>query len=153
MRSVRVRVLAAIAVFLAAVLLVFPTVLGPSVTDPAPSFPDNPFSTTVRIANQNFTPLTNLEFSCELEGLTLASGAPIPDAKILNTVRVRRLPSRRAVTTRCETAFVIDAPVKAAEFKLTVQYRASPWPQVRTKAYLFDAVLDAQGRVTKWSRK
>ena len=141
------------AILLAAVALIFPAVLGPSVNDPLAPFPDNPFSLTARIVNEYLTPFTNLEYSCESADVVLANGTPITDAKILNQGKIRKLPGRRAFNARCETAYIVNAPVKSAEFKLKLTYKAFPWPQLHTHEYDFTAVVDAHGQVAKWSRK
>ncbi len=143
-------VLAALAV---TVLVIFPLLFGPGVEDPSTRFPDNPFSLEVKISNENLTPLTNLEYYCEPVQIELANGVKIPDVKVVNQGRITRFRGRKAITVRCETAYIIDAPIKNAEFKLALKYRTYPWPSDRTSEYRFAAVVDASGHVTKWVRK
>jgi hypothetical protein len=44
----------------------------------------------------------------------------------------------------------VNGPVKAAEYTLTLTYRAYPWPQLRTGVYRFAAQIDGTGHVTGW---
>jgi hypothetical protein len=47
-------------------------------------------------------------------------------------------------------AYIQNAPLKAAEYQLTLEYRAYPWPQLRTAVYHITAKLNGEGQVTGW---
>jgi hypothetical protein len=47
-------------------------------------------------------------------------------------------------------ACIANTPLKAAEYQLTLEYRAYPWPQLRTAVYRIAAKLNGQGEVTGW---
>jgi hypothetical protein len=135
------------------VLIVFPLTFGLNVEAPTERFPGNPFVLEVRISNENVTPFTNVEFSCQAADIALASGAQVNDAKVLNQAKIRRFPARRAVRERCETAYLIDAPLKSLEFQVVLKYRVYPWPVDRTVEHRFAAKIDSSGHVTGWTRK
>lgn len=63
---------------------------------------------------------------------------------------VPKLGGRRAMAARCETAYLVTEPLKAVEYKLTLGYRAYPWPQRRTDVYRIAAQIDRSGQVTGW---
>jgi len=129
--------------------------ISPLVFQPGIELPSNlqlgsPFSMQVRVANQNVTPLTDVEYSCEVSTLTLASGAEVTDARVLIRGTIRKIGGRQAVAEPCETAYVPNAPVKTAEYKLTLTYRMYPWPQRRTAIYHIAAEIESNGRVSGW---
>jgi hypothetical protein len=144
------RLLIMMAVLFTAVVFVFPLVFKPRVEPPADTPFGSPFSVAVRISNLNVTPLQDVEYSCEITKLTLATGAEVTDARILMRGTLRRFQGRRAIAVPCETAYVVNAPIKAAEYRLTFSYRAYPWPKYRTGVYRFSAQIDRAGRVTGW---
>jgi hypothetical protein len=146
------RLLLMVAVLFATVVFIFPIVFEPRVEPPTQLQLGSPFSMAVRISNQNpFMPLTDVEYSCEVSKLTLASGAEVTDAKALIRGTLRKFEGRKAIAASCETAYIANAPIKAAEYKLTLTYRMYPWPQHRTSVYHIAAQMDGNGRVTGWS--
>jgi hypothetical protein len=147
------RVLLSLAVLFVAVVLVFPLTFGPRVDAPRDLQFGSPSSLPVQIANQNITPLNNVEYGCALAQLTLANGSEIRDAKVVIRGIIRTISGRHAVTVRCESAYIVTAPLKSAEYKLTLTYQAYPWPQSRTRAYRIDAEVNGKGEVTGWKAK
>ncbi len=144
------RVLAIVAVAFVTVVFIFPIVFDPRIEVPAEVQFGSPFSMAVQISNQNVTPLTNVEYGCEISKLTLANGSAVRNAKILVRGAIRKIPGRRAIAARCESAYVVNAPLKAAEYKLTLTYRSYPWPRLRTSVYRIAARIDSTGQVTGW---
>ncbi|MGA2116157.1 MAG: hypothetical protein ABSH56_15565 [Bryobacteraceae bacterium] len=138
------------AVVFLTVIFIFPVVFDPRIEPPAEVQFGSPFSVAVRISNQNVTPLTNVEYGCEVSKLTLADGSTVRNAKILIRGIMAKIPGRRAITARCESAYVVNAPLKAAEYKLTLTYRSYPWPRQRTNVYRIAARIDGNGQVTGW---
>ncbi len=105
----------------------------------------------VRISNQNpFIPLTDVEYDCEIWKLTLATGAEVTDAYVLMRGARQEFDGRNAITARCETAYFVNAPLKAAEYRLTLTYRTYPWSQHRTSVFRIAAQIDGNGQVTGW---
>jgi hypothetical protein len=104
----------------------------------------------VQISNQNVTPLTDVEYSCEVSKLTLANGSAVTDAKVLVRGAIPKIQGRQAIRARCETAYIVNAPLKAAEYKLTLTYRTYPRPQHRTSVYRVAAQMNGNGQVTGW---
>jgi hypothetical protein len=146
------RLLLMVAALVATVVFIFPIVFEPRVEPPNQLQLGSPFSMAVRISNQNpFMPLTDVEYSCEVSKLTLATGAEITDAKALIRGTLRKFEGRKAITASCETAYMVNAPIKTAEYKLTLTYRMYPWPQHHTSLHHIAAQLDRNGRVTGWS--
>ena len=47
-------------------------------------------------------------------------------------------------------AYIQNAPLKAAEYQLTLKYRAYPWPRLRTAVYRIAAKVNGEGQVTGW---
>jgi hypothetical protein len=152
-RARLIKMLAFAATFAVAILVVFPLLFGPSVDKPVFRFPDNPFWLEVRISNENLTPLTNVEYDCTATDVELANGTKLPDVAVVNQGHIRRIQGRKAITARCETSYIINAPVKRAEFKLTLKYRSYPWPNQHSEEYRFVATLDDKGHVTGWDQK
>jgi hypothetical protein len=152
-KSRLVKVLAFVGLFLFAVFVIFPIAFGPGVEDPVSRFPGNPFYLEVKISNENLTPLTNVQYTCQAENVELQSGVKPSDVRVLNQGQIRKFQGRRATTIRCETAYIIDVPVKSAEFHLTLKYTAYPWRIDRAADYRFAAAVDAKGQITKWVRK
>jgi len=145
------RVLLTVALVLAVVVFVFPLVFSPGVQPPTDVQFGSPFSVPVQLSNQNVTPLTDVEYTCELSKLTLANSSPVKDANVLVRGSVRRIAGRKAVAARCQSAYIPNAPVQAAEYKLTVTYRAYPWPQRRrTSMYRIAAQIDSKGDLKGW---
>jgi len=144
------RLLLVVAVLFVAVGLVFPLVFEPSVqlADPSRAGP----SSTIQllVANQNMTPITAVEYSCEHSKLIQANGAAANGAKVLIRGRISRISGRQAILEPCETAPVEGAPVEAAEFTVTISYRMYPWPSRRTSVFHVVAQVNQNGRVTGW---
>ncbi len=138
------------AVLFVTVVLILPIVTKPRVEPPTQLYLGSPFQMEVRIANQNLTPLTDVEYSCEVSKLTRANGTPVDDAQVLVRGTIRRIQGRQAIPAKCETAYVLNAPVKEAEYNLTLTYRMYPWPQHRTSVYHIAAEFEPNGRVTGW---
>ena len=145
------RLLLMLAVLFVTVVFIFPIVLTPGV-EPLNYMPrGSPLSMTVRISNQNpFTPLTDVEYSCEVSKLTLMTDAKVTDANVFIQGVRQEFDGRKAITAPCETTYIVDAPIKAAQYKLTLTYRPYPWPQHRTSMYRIDAEIDGNGHVTGW---
>ena len=144
------RLIFSMAVLFATVVFIFPVIFRPVVEPPADLQFGSPFSMAVRISNRNATPLTDVQYSCEVAKLTLANGAAVTDAKVLIRGAIRKIPGRQAIPARCETAYIVNAPLKAVEYKLTLTYRAYPWPQYRTRVYHIAAEINGNGQVTGW---
>ncbi len=144
------RLLVIVAIVFAIVILGFPLVFGARVEPPTNLRLGSPFSMEVRITNPDVTPLTDVEYSCEVSKLTLASGAEVSGARILIRGTARKISGRSAIAAPCETAYIVNAPVKTAEYKLTLTYRTFPWPQRRTRVYHIAAQIEPNGRVTGW---
>jgi hypothetical protein len=143
-------VLLGVALLFATVVLVFPIIFQPRVEPPTGLQFGNPSSVAVQISNQNVTPFTDVEYSCVISNLTMANGSAVTNAKVLVRSAIRKIEGRQAIRARCETAYIVTAPLKAAEYRLTLTYRAYPWPQQRTSVYLIAAQLDGNGQVTGW---
>ncbi|HLH43532.1 MAG TPA: hypothetical protein VKV74_11125 [Bryobacteraceae bacterium] len=138
------------AVLFAAVLVVFPIFFGPGVEPPADLQFGNPSAVEIQVSNQNVTPLTDVDYTCELSKLILANGSGITDANVLIRGVIRKIPGRRATTVRCEAAYLVTAPVQAVEYKLTIQYRAYPWRLRRGGMYRIAAQVNGSGQITGW---
>jgi hypothetical protein len=138
------------ALLFATVVFIFPIIFGPRVEPPTELQLGSPSSVAVQISNQNVTPLTDVEYSCEVSKLTMANGSAVTDAKVLVRAAIRKIQGRQAIGAHCETAYIVSAPLKAAEYKLTLTYRAYPWPQHRTSVYRLVAQLNGNGQVTGW---
>ncbi|MGD1094857.1 MAG: hypothetical protein ABSB35_23045 [Bryobacteraceae bacterium] len=145
------RLLLMLGTLFAIVFLIFPIVLTPGVEPPAHLAFANALSMTVRISNQNpFTPLTDVEYSCEIWQVTLANGDEVTDANVLTRGSLQEFDGRRTIIAPCETAYVVNAPIKWAEYRLTLTYRAYPWHQYRSSVYHIAARIDENGHVTGW---
>ncbi|HLI87001.1 MAG TPA: hypothetical protein VKV17_24050 [Bryobacteraceae bacterium] len=145
-----VPLLFSIAVVLLAVFVLFPLVFPPRVDVAGNLQFASPSSMVVQISNQNLTPFTDIRYSCEVSEITLASGAPPANAKVVTRGVIRRLPGRHAVTVRCESANILGAAIKSAEYRLTLQYRATPVPREGQSVYRIAAIVNNKGEVTGW---
>lgn len=132
------------------VVFVFPLIFRPGIEPPKDVRFASPFSVPIQISNQNMTPLTDVEYVCEISRLTLAGGSEVANAKVLIRGKIRNLPGRRGVMGRCETASIASGPLAAAEYKLTLSYRTYPWPQRRTTVYRITAQIGSDGQVKSW---
>ena len=144
------RALLILAMVFVTVVFIFPIVFDPRIEVPAEVQFGSPFSMAVQISNQNVTPLTNVEYGCEISKLTLANGSAVSDAKVLTRGAIRKIQGRHAIAARCESAYIVNAPLKTAEYKLTLSYRAYPWPRQRTTVYRIAAQINGRGDVTGW---
>jgi hypothetical protein len=144
------RLLLVMAVLFVVVVFLFPVVFPPRIDVSTGLKFASPSSMPVRISNQNLTPLNHVEYACELSQLTLANGSVVTNAKVLTRGTILTVPGRRAVTIRCETAYIVTAAIKSAEYDLTLHYRAYPWPQQRARSYRIVSQVDANGSVTGW---
>jgi hypothetical protein len=144
------RVLVSLAVLFSGLVFIFPLVFRPRVDAPA----DLPFGTassiSVQISNQNFTPLDDVEYSCEVSKLTLANGSAVLNAKVLTRGVIRKISGRKAVAVHCESAYIVTFPLKAAEYSLTLRYRTYPWPKLHSSVYRIAAQINSNGQVTGW---
>jgi hypothetical protein len=138
------------AVLFVTVVFIFPLVFTPRVEPVPPGQFGSPFSMQIRISNLNVTPLTDVEYNCAISKLTLGNGNQVTDAKMLIKGTLRRFTGRHAIAAPCETAYIVNGPIRAAEYTLTLTYRSYPWPQHRTGVYRFTAQIDPNGRVTGW---
>ena len=144
------RLLLVMAVLFVSVVFVFPILFDPGIQLPEASRYGTPFSVAFLIGNRNVTPLTDLEYSCEVSKLTLANGSAVGNANAVIRGSIRRIPGRQAVPGRCETSYIVNAPIQAAEYKLTLRYRAYPWRGYRTAVYHIAAQIDSKGQLTAW---
>ena len=144
------RVLLIVAALFAIVVFIFPVIFNPGVEVPSEVQFGSPSAVTVQISNQNMTPLTDVQYSCEVSKLTLANGSAVPDAKALVRGAIRKIRGRQAIPARCETAYLVTAPLQSAEYQLTLTYRIYPWPQHRTNVYRIAAQIDGNGQVRGW---
>ncbi len=153
-RSRRLRaiwpLLAGIAIFFVVLIFVFPLVFSPGVQPPGNMQFTSPFAVTIEISNLNATPITDARYSCTASEVKLKTGDVAPQPAVLTQGTIRKLPGRHAAAVRCETGYLLDAPLQALEYTLTLTYRANPWPQPRTKVYRIRAEIDAKGEVTGW---
>jgi len=147
------RALMFVVAFGAMIVFVFPQEFDPGVEAPEDLEFGNPSSVVVNIGNQNVTPLHDVEYACELVNLTLANGSTVTNARELVRGSLKKIPSRRAIAARCEAAYILVEPVKTAEYKLTITYRAWPWPQRRASQYRIVAQVNQAGQVTGWKVK
>lgn len=145
-----VPLLLSIAVVAAVVFLVFPLIFPPRVDVAASLQFASPSSMVVQISNQNLTPLTDIEYTCEVLNITLANGSPVNNAKVLTRGVIRRLPGRQAVAVRCESVYILGTPIKTAEYQLTIKYRTTPIPHQGTSVYRIAAIVNKKGEVTGW---
>ena len=144
------RILLLVVVFAVIFVFVFPLIFRPGIETPADLQFATPFSVTLRITNLNMTPLTDVEYTCQIAKLALANGSEAGNTKVVTRGTIRKIPGRRAVAARCETGYMADAPIKAAEYRLTLRYRTYPWPQQRTAVYNVAAEMNADGQITRW---
>jgi hypothetical protein len=142
--------LLSVAVVAAVVFLVLPLVFPPRVDVAGSVQFASPSSMVVQIANQNLTPLDDIQYTCEVLNITLASGSPVNNARVVTRGVIRKLPARRAVAVRCESAYIIGSPIKSAEYQLTIKYRTTPVPHEAASRYRIDAIVNNKGEVTGW---
>ena len=144
------RILLTIAALFAAVIFVFPIVFKPGVEPPTDLQFGNPSAVEIQVSNQNVTPLTDVDYTCELSKMVLANGSAITNANVLIRGVIRKIPGRRATTVRCQAAYIVTAGVQAVEYKLTIQYRPYPWPMRRAGVYQIVAQVNGNGQITGW---
>ena len=146
----RLTLLLTIGVLFLIVVFIFPLIFQLRIDVPANVQFGSASSMMFEIANQNLTPLTNVEYSCEVSNLILLNGSTVKDANVLSRGSFRKIGARRGAAGRCQTAYLLTAPLKAMEYKLTITYRTYPWPQERTRAARITAQLNGKGEVTGW---
>ena len=110
----------------------------------------SPSSMDFRLENQNFTPLTNIQYTCEVSKMILVNGSTPQGAQSVIQGNIRRLPGRRAIAGRCDAGYLVTDPIKTAEYKLTIKYKAYPWPQDRTVVYRIGSDVNKKGELTGW---
>src|SRR5215469_3625039 len=147
------RILLAMAVLFATVVFVFPIAFRPGVEPPADLQFGNPSAVAVQISNQNLTPFTDVDYTCELAKLILADGSAATNAQVLIRGVIRKMEGRRAAIVRCEAAYIVTAPVHAVEYRLTIEYRPYPWRLRRSGVYQIVAQINGNGQITGWKLK
>jgi hypothetical protein len=145
-----VRLLIALAALFVVVVLLFPLIFAPRIDVPTDLPFGNPSSLSAQISNQNMTPLMDVEYTCELAKLTLANGSAVPNEQVLIRGAIRKIDGRGGALARCQAAYLVTAPLQAAEYKLTLAYRAYPWRRRRTSVYRIAAKIDSKGEVKGW---
>lgn len=108
-------------------------------------------SMTFEIANENLTPLTDIEYTCEISKLELSAGSPVKDANVVTRGSIRKIGGHHGAAGRCQTGYFVAAPLKTAEYRVTVTYRPYPWPRRRTRVVRISAQLNGQGELTGWN--
>ncbi|GEM_PF-3200370 len=146
----RVYLLLTLAFVFLIVAFLFPLVFGLQIEVPSRVPFGSASSMAFEIANQNLTPVTNVEYTCEIAKLVTASGAPIHEPRVLSRGNFRKIAGRRGVTGRCQTGYLITAPLRTAEYQLTVTYRVYPWPQPFTRTARLSAEINGTGEVIGW---
>src|SRR5262249_47033634 len=142
------RLLLILAVFFLVVVFIFPIILSPGVEPQNSLSTGSSLSMTVRISNRNpFMPLKEVEYTCEAWKVILASGAEVTDASVLTRGSLQQIEGSNMITVPCETAYIVNAPIKMAEYRLTLTYRTYPWPDHRTSVFRIAALTDGNGRV------
>ena len=144
------RLVLAFAALAAIMIFIFPLVFGPRIDVPAELEFGSPSSVRVQISNQNLTPLLDVEYTCELSKLNLANGSAVPNEKVLVKGSIRKIGGRSAAAARCQAAYLVTSPLQAAEYKMTITYRAYPWHRQRTSIFPIVAKLNAKGDVVGW---
>jgi hypothetical protein len=142
--------LLSLAVLFAAMLFVFPIIFGPRIDVPTDVRFASPSSLAIQISNPNLTPLTDVEYRCEVSKLILADGSEVANAGVLNQGVIRRLEGRRAIMAHCQTASLLTAPLRTAEYTLKITYRTYPWRQELTKVYRISAQFDKNSQIIAW---
>jgi hypothetical protein len=145
-----IRLVVTMGVVAAVVFFAFPILFAPRVDVPEKVQYGSASSVMFQIANQNLTPLRAVEYSCEVSRLTLTNGSAVTDANVLDRGRFPRIAGRHAARGRCQTAYILTMPLKAAEYKLTVTYSAYPWPERRMLTVRIAAQFGAKNEVTGW---
>ena len=138
-----------LAVVFGMVFFLFPLVFPLRIDVPATVQFGSASSMLFQISNENLTPLRNVEYSCEVSRVTLANGSAVHDAKVLSRGDFPSIGARRAVRGRCQTAYILTAPLRAAEYNLTVTYRPYPWRRRRTRVARISAQI-SNGQVPGW---
>lgn len=139
-----------LAVVFLIVVFLFPLIFELRIDVPSQVQFGNASSVMFEIANQNLTPLTNVEYTCEISTLITANGPPVSAPPVLSRGRFPKIASRQGVRGQCQAGYLITASVKTVEYRLTVTYRASPWPQQRTRVARISAQINGKGEVTGW---
>ncbi len=139
-----------VAIVFLIVVFLFPVIFELRIDVPSQVQFGSPSSVMFEIANQNLTPLTNVEYTCEISTLITANGPAANAPSVLSRGRFPRIASRQGVRGQCQTGYLVSAPVKTVEYRLTVTYRASPWPQLRTRVARISAQVNGKGEVTGW---
>jgi hypothetical protein len=145
-----VRLLIALSALFVVVVFLFPLIFSPRIDVPTDLPFGNPSSLLAQISNQNMTPLMDVEYTCELSKLTLANGSAVPNEQVLTRGAIRKIDGRSGAMARCQAAYLVMAPLQAAEYKLTIAYRAYPWRKRRTSVFHIAGKVDAKGGVTGW---
>lgn len=144
------RLVLVIALVLVLVTFVFPFIFEPRIDVPTKLEFASPSAVQFQISNQNLTPLTDIDYTCEISKLVLADGSAPRDATVVIRGNVRKISGRRAILGRCQTAYVLAATVKTVEYTLTMKYKTYPWPRLRTSTYQIAANVNGKGEVTGW---
>ena len=145
-----IRLVVTLAVVAGVVILVFPLVFELEVDVPEKVQFSSASAVMFQITNQDLTAVTDVEYRCEVARFVLTNGSAVKDANVLSTGRFSRIGSRSAVRGRCQTAYLIAAPLQTAEFQLTITYRANPWRRKRTRVLHIAAQFDSKHEVTGW---
>jgi len=132
------------------VVFLFPLIFELRIDVPSQVQCGSPSSVMFEIADQNLAPLTNVEYTCEISTMITASGPPVSAPPVLSRGRYPRIASRQGVRGQCQAGYLVTAPVRTVEYRLTVTYRASPWPQLRTRIARISAQINGKGEVTGW---
>lgn len=146
----RLSLLLSIAAAFLVVVFVFPVAFPLHIDVPEHVQFGSASSLMFEIANQNLTPVTNVEYGCEVAQLTLANGSAVTNANTLSRGYIPKIGGRHGVPGRCQTGYFVAAPLRAAEYRLTITYRPYPWPRRRTQVVRISAVLDGKGELTGW---
>ena len=67
--------------------------------------------------------------------MTLANGSAVPNEQVLIRGAIRKIDGRSGAMARCQAAYLVTAPLQAAEYKLTLWYRAYPWRSGTRRLY------------------
>lgn len=128
--------------------------LKPTVQSPIPTLPQSPVSLPFEIKNENLLPLLHVEYVCNVVTLRFKNSRSRMDDFSAAIGHPRTLWGRDTMTGRCDQAMRLTGfAIQQAEYRLDLRYFALPFPIAMHPQYSFVAIVDDEGRVSRWVPK
>ena len=89
--------------------------------------PSDPFSTPFIVSNNGRATITDVEFSCYIDGLEYEDGAGFTRLALVTQPTIARIDPGDRKSGLCGSVRMHTSPVKGADIQMTIKFKAPRW--------------------------